>query len=295
MAKQYLGYFNSSSTRNSRKKVIEESDDDSSFSDFSEGLIHTPLETTSKNPGLLTQKIIKDQALNNLELQQKKIKVIVPPKTNKQIAHIRKGSYSPVRTNNEFKKDTSFLEEMSKHGIDKDINKLWNQNSFLRSSPRNCQLDIYSTRNESIQSTTNTQNSVNINRQFVIFPYQRRNRSCSPEEKKIPKPIEINSNGPIIAKDFILGKQVNSIYRTKTKEGIQVLKVIAVNKMKGQENNEEQINHKEKENIEEDTKIKLGNINGRRNRNKLMRHALSKIVLENNEVFSGNLNSIYNK
>jgi len=258
MTQEFCGYFNSAATRNSRKRVSQKSSssDNSSFSDISEGSAQAPLETIFRN--LIT----KDQKKNDNTLSNEPQRKVIAPFKDKPVIHIRKGSCNPLKLNKELKaKD--FLSEMIKYGLDKDMAKVHYRNSLLRFSASNCQPTCDSFKSESSQI---------MNTKSITFPYQRRNRSCSPDafQELMLKVKNASSNimqQPVRARNFMFGMQ------TKIKENMKVLNIIS-------------LKQKNKHCSKDKSRLKQNSNSNHR----LDKKTLSKLIFENNEVFTANSN-----
>jgi hypothetical protein len=260
MTQELYGYFNSTATRNSKKRVSQKlsSSDDSSFSELLEGSVQAPLKTTSRNH------VIKEQKENNSTLSNKPQRKAIAPFKGKTIIHLRKGSYKSPRLNKELKaKD--FLSEMIKYGLDKEMAKVHYRNSLLRFSPSNCQPTCDSFKSESSQTS---------NSKSITFPYQRRNRSCSPDalQELVLKTNNASLNvlqQPVRARNFVFGMQ------TRVNENVKVLNIISL-----KQKNKHCLKHNNNSVFKE-----TNNPNHR-----LDKKILSKLILENNEVFTANSN-----
>lgn len=236
------------------------SDDDFFFSEITEGKIIAPPQTHVKIPGMehhnnnpISQKIqtlkvhpgiSKSNKSPLRKIKAKKIKAIIPSKQKKYTLNIRKISHRPVQSGIPLESSTDqFLKEMVKHGLDKEISKICSRKVSEEKIPRNDTLKPIGLENNSTQSTSNSNgenSTLNNNGRQFIFPYQRRNRSCSPENielsisglSKTPSIMgsfnsSPKSGGPVIAKNFMFGPQVKPPHQMKNKEGMQVLRAIS--------------------------------------------------------------------
>jgi len=235
----------------------------------------------TKIPPALSQpsRNIKKQVSPPQKIDPKKATVILPTKEKRYVLHIRKSSHSPTECKDMLapiieqpqNQKHNFIKEMVKRGLYKDIAEICpiadTQNivsgpESTKRVARNLPLE-----SNSSQSTNNSQSNIPQNKPnnfcenqgallqnnpgLIVFPYQRRNRSASPDKladlsansgicssTKVvpfmsPSPIpkidsKVGINGPVIAKSFIFGSQTKQKKENneKSKEGEQVLNVL---------------------------------------------------------------------
>ena len=276
MVQKYFSYTNSSTAQGSHthaKKSPESRDISlsSSSSEISEGPIRTPLHTLGKVKTLKTkpcmarknsptsqkaqfsklQPVLSKPILQYsppLKIDTRKATVILPSKDKRYILHIRKQNQSPTAEQPQ-NKTHNFLKEMVKRGLDKEIAGIGANPPDAKRSPRNILVE-----SNSSQSTNHSQNSAQ--NPHITFPYQRRNRSCSPDKMELstsgiaankspicnsPPKLDQGDNkakpvGPIIAKSFVFGNQTkgDAKPKQKMKENAQILKAISKSQEEGE-------------------------------------------------------------
>jgi hypothetical protein len=249
MVQKYFSYVN----RLPKKAKWEPTNQDSSpssaeelsFSELSEGPVLTPLLSHVKMPAMehsIKHPVPSQPFSSHNKLLSKKIdaKKIVSSKSKKGKLHFHKVIHKPAHSGVSFDPSTNFLKEMMKHGLDKEISNINCGKTWLTNSPRNDQLKGIPNTSEtaSTQVTSNSHsdnNSTKNKEKHFVFPYQRRNRSCSPEKielstsglNKTPSTLNPPTPGPIIAKNFLFGAQVKPHCSGRSKEGMQVLRAIS--------------------------------------------------------------------
>lgn len=252
MVQKYFSYVNRLPSKSKREHANQDSPSSSaeelSFSELSEGPVLMPLQSHVKVSAM--EHCAKSQTCaqgpaSYSKLPSKKIdaKKIVSYKQKKEKLNLHKVIHRPVLSGIPFEPTSAnFLKEMIKHGLDKEISSIDCRKVWLTTSPRNNQLKGVPSTSESgstqvtNNSRTDTATSKNKGKHFV-FPYQRRNRSCSPEKielsisglAKTPSALNVPPPrpGPVIAKNFLFGAQVKASHSGRSKEGMQVLRAIS--------------------------------------------------------------------
>eukprot|EP00826_Nyctotherus_ovalis_P057368 TRINITY_DN7839_c0_g1_i10.p2 TRINITY_DN7839_c0_g1~~TRINITY_DN7839_c0_g1_i10.p2 ORF type:complete len:376 (+),score=96.36 TRINITY_DN7839_c0_g1_i10:60-1187(+) len=252
MVQKYFSYVNRLPKKSKRGHTNQDSPSSSaeelSFSELSEGPVLMPLQSHVKVSAMehcAKNQICTQAPASYSKLPSKKIdaKKIVSYKQKKEKLNLHKVIHKPALSGIPFEPiSTNFLKEMIKHGLDKEISSINCRKVWLTNSPRNDQLkDIPSTSESgSTQITNNSHTDISTSKnkgKYFIFPYQRRNRSCSPEKielsisglAKTPSALNVPppKPGPIIAKNFLFGAQVKASHSSRSKEGMQVLRAIS--------------------------------------------------------------------
>ena len=240
------------------------SSDDFSLSEISEGQILVPLKNKSKISVMKHPNNKKKRNHNKIQsfkmqpgvskfkklpLKIIKTKKILITKQKKSKLNIQKINHRFIPSKISFKSDTDkFFNEMIKHGLDKEISKICWKKLSPENVLRNNQLNSITLPSNSSQFTKNSHgenNNLKSSQKLFIFPYQRRNRSCSPENmelaisclSKTPSAIDsINSSPsvirPIIAKNFHFISQEKIHHTERSKDDEQILRALNINQRK---------------------------------------------------------------
>jgi len=247
MVQKYFSYVNRLPKKAKRQPTNQDSPTSSaeefSFSELSEGPVLAPLQSHVKVPAMEHSIKPPSQPISGYnKLPSKKIdaKKITASKPKKGKLNLHKVIHKPAHSGVPFEPSTNFLKEMMKHGLDKEISNINCGKVWLTNSPRNDQLkeipNTSETASTQITNNSHSDNNTSKNKErHFVFPYQRRNRSCSPEKidlstsglNKTPSTLNPPTPGPIIAKNFLFGAQVKPHYSGRSKEGMQVLRAIS--------------------------------------------------------------------
>jgi len=223
MVQKYFTYLEQRPMKNVLKTGNREDD----MELVSEGSVYTPLPTHVKMEHHANQKNLRVQNLKPRhvasksgkpqprKIEAKQIKVT----KQKESLHNSKNIQAPTEIITD-----NIVKETITHKLDKAHTRTNSRKIPLENVHRNDQLNC--AESNSTQST-NTDSSNNSGTSFR-FPYQRTNRSYSPEDEEIQcfGSSKASKPGPVIPKNFIIGAQA-VCPPIKSKEGLQVLRAIS--------------------------------------------------------------------